>query len=172
MCFNFVYDSLVGDDSVVDLTSNSEEYREAQVGCCLARPRLYSVDPEYMSVDSKPGPGDLVIANLGEINHPARFEPEFGKGFLILGAVVGFKGVDLSVVEVLKRGVSWESFRKKERLFVDWSPIESSHVRYVQISSKNRSGTMHSRQILSTFAQRVQDVYTLSRRGPPKRCTM
>ena len=90
----------------------------AKVGCCLERPRLYSVDSEYMTTDTKPEPGDLVIAMLSEINHPARFDAEFDKGFLILGVVVEFKDVDMSTVEVLKRGVSWEDFTKKERLFV------------------------------------------------------
>ena len=104
---------------MVDLTNNSEEDCEAKVGYFLERPRLYSVDSEYMTTDTKTGPGNLIIAMLSEINHPARFDAEFDKGFLILGAVVEFKGVYMSTVEVLKRrGVSWEAFTKKERLFV------------------------------------------------------
>ena len=116
---NFVVDEAVGDSTVVDLTNNWEEDCEAKVGCYLEGPKLYSVDAEYMPASTISGPGDLVIAMLSEINRPARFDAEFGNGFLILGAVIGFKCVDMNTVEALKKGVSWEAFTKKKRLFVD-----------------------------------------------------
>ena len=74
----------------------------AKVGCCLERPRLYSVDLEHMIANTKPEPRDLAIAMISEINHQARFDAEFDNGLFILGAVVGFKDVDMSTGEALK----------------------------------------------------------------------
>ena len=54
----------------------------------------------------------MLIGNLRDIKHPARRDPYFGNNFLILGAVVGFKPVDIDMIKVWKKGVSFESLKK------------------------------------------------------------
>ena len=73
---------------------------------------------------------------LSEISHPAHFDTVLVNRFRILD--VGFKGVEMSTVEALKRRASWGDYTKVERLFVDWSSIEYAKVRYISISTRNK----------------------------------
>ena len=43
------------------------------------------------------------------------------------------------MVEAWKQGVSFKYYKGKERLYVDWMPIKSNIVRYIQVSTKNKS---------------------------------
>ena len=45
----------------------------------------------YDSDPIKPNTGDLVLATIGDMDHPTLFLNIFTKLFIILGAVVGFK---------------------------------------------------------------------------------
>ena len=104
-----------GDNKLcIDLAEESDDTEEEEYRHhCSCGPRRLSVDPNYFDDVSNPVPGDLVIANLRDIKHPARKDPYFGSNFLILGAVVGFKPVDTDMIAAWKQGVSFDSYKKR-----------------------------------------------------------
>ena len=83
----------------VDLSHLSDEESEEDKKCCTGAPKLISVDPEYEDDGSNSVPGDLVISSPRDAKHPARRDTNFGNCYLILGAVIGFKGVPMEVIE-------------------------------------------------------------------------
>ena len=133
-----LFDSAIG-RVCVNLCGTSDESDHLSYTMVPPEQLNCSVDPKYEEVPSNPVPGDLVITSLGDMMHPARRHTNFGNHFLILGAVVGFKGVNIDVVEAWKQGVKFKHYKNKERLYVDWMPVVSSNVRFIQISSKNRT---------------------------------
>ena len=56
-----------------------------------------------------------------------------------MSAVVGFKSVGLGVIEAWKMGMKFKSYRKREKVYVDWQPILSASVKFIQVSPKYHS---------------------------------
>jgi hypothetical protein len=125
---------------VIDLCDSGESKTEEKEDYAAVPPEHYnnSFDPEYEVDPTNPCPGDLVITSLSDMRHPARRDVNFGAHYLIVGSVVGFKQVGIDVVEAWKQGVTFKHYKAKERLYVDWMPIQSSNVRFIQVSRKNK----------------------------------
>ena len=73
-----------------------------------------SVDPEYQDDPSNPVPDDLEITSLCDMKHAALGDNNFGNHFLIVDAVVGFKGVGINPVEAWKQGVTLKKYKSTE----------------------------------------------------------
>ena len=41
-------------------------------------------------------------------------------------------------MEALKQGVTFKHYKPKEKLCVDWTPIQSSNIRFIQMSRKKK----------------------------------
>ena len=53
--------------------------------------RLKSICPIYMADATTPKPGDLVMATLGDISHPAIMQSGMSKNYLLFGTVNSFE---------------------------------------------------------------------------------
>ena len=82
------------------------------------------------------------------MKHRARYGTNFGNNYLIISAVVGIKSVGLDVIKAWKMGTEFNSYRKREMLYVDWQPIQSANVKFIQVSPKNR--TSHQKDKYAT----------------------
>ena len=107
-------------------------------------PNLNSVDPDYAEDGSNPIPGDLVISSLRDVKHPVRHDTNFGNSCLIMGAVVGFKSVCLDPIQAWKMGMEFKSYKKREKVYVDWPPIQPANMKFEQVSPKNRQTVRYS----------------------------
>ena len=67
-----------------------------------------SFNVEYAFDEDNPQPGDIVIEQLGDIEHPAKDSSHFESRYLILGAVVGFAHISLNAYTSWKRGMSYK----------------------------------------------------------------
>ena len=68
---------------------------------------------DYEDDGSNPVPEDLVISSLKDVKHLARRGTNFGNCNLILGAVIGFKGVPIKAIEVWKNGFTFLQYKGK-----------------------------------------------------------
>ena len=131
---------------VIDLC-NSEEDKEKEKekkDFATVLPEHYnnSFEPEYEEDSTNPVSGYLVVTSLSDLRHPARRDTNFGAHLLIVESVVGFKQVGIDVVETWKQGVTFKHYKNKEKLYVDWMPIQSSNVHCIQVSRKKQSGRL------------------------------
>ena len=97
---------------VVDLTAPSPKQEETETNIKV-KPKKISIDSDYARHIDNPQPGDLVLATLGEIGHPAKNDPDFGPRFLIIGAVVGFTPMSMRAIEAWKKGVPFKKYAKR-----------------------------------------------------------
>ena len=121
---------------VIDLSNEPEECETTK-----KKKRKYnttSFNIEYALDEDNPQPGDLVMGQLTDIEHPAKDSSHFGPRYFILGAVVGFARIGLDAYSSWKRGMSYEKYANKERLVIAWQTIRSAHVRYIQKTTYNK----------------------------------
>ena len=57
--------------------------------------------------------------SLSDMRRHARRDTNLGADFVVVGSVVGFKQVEIDVVEAWKQGIPFKYYKNKEKLYID-----------------------------------------------------